>query len=270
MRRAWIIAAVLIVGVAVALIVTRDTGNQRYAATGTILESPDHGPELCLGGVAESYPPQCGGLPLVGWDWNAVDDEESASGTTWTSAYVEGTYDGKRFTLTAPPAPPRRQASDTDASAFDPACEEPDVIDSAVGGSEWQQATQGDDSWFNQVPGQAAVWVSDPSGDDWDGPFVVNVIVRPGNLADATTHIRKYWNGPLCLVERDQKTTKELDAIVARIGDVLTQDVLTAAPNYRRGVVEVMITLVDDQAQREVNDAFGAGVVRLTGSLTPV
>jgi hypothetical protein len=26
-------------------------------------------PELCLGDVALSYPPQCSGIPLKGWDW---------------------------------------------------------------------------------------------------------------------------------------------------------------------------------------------------------
>ncbi|MGH2759488.1 MAG: hypothetical protein ACRDKJ_07970, partial [Actinomycetota bacterium] len=109
MRRSWAVAvALLVIAIAlVAFLVTRDSGGQRYGATGTILEAPGHGPELCLGAVAESYPPQCGGPPIVGWDWNDVDGEESAGGTTWTIAYVEGTYDGERFTLTGPPRAPR-------------------------------------------------------------------------------------------------------------------------------------------------------------------
>jgi hypothetical protein len=40
----------------------------RYEADGTVLESPDHGAELCLGGIAESYPPQCSGLQIPNWD----------------------------------------------------------------------------------------------------------------------------------------------------------------------------------------------------------
>ena len=55
-----------------------------YQASGTVLESPEHGPQLCHV-VMESLPPQCEGIDLVGWDWSAVDDEESASGTTWGS-----------------------------------------------------------------------------------------------------------------------------------------------------------------------------------------
>ena len=38
---------------------------QRYQATSTVLQSRDHGPELCLGWVADSFPPLCGGLPIT-------------------------------------------------------------------------------------------------------------------------------------------------------------------------------------------------------------
>lgn len=41
-------------------------GTQRYGFSGTVLVSAEHGPELCLGGVNESLPPQCRGLPVVG------------------------------------------------------------------------------------------------------------------------------------------------------------------------------------------------------------
>src|SRR4029453_4677112 len=41
----------------------REAGRQaqRYQTTAGVLESPKHGPELCLGGVKMSYPPQCEG-----------------------------------------------------------------------------------------------------------------------------------------------------------------------------------------------------------------
>jgi len=50
---------------------------------GTVLDDGD-GPELCLGGVAESLPPQCGGPKVVGWDWADVEAQGSLAGTTWT------------------------------------------------------------------------------------------------------------------------------------------------------------------------------------------
>jgi hypothetical protein len=76
---------------------------KRYKATATVLERPGDLPELCEGAIAESYPPQCSGKPIVGWDWDDVENEESASGTTWGEYHVVGTWDGEQLTLTEKP-----------------------------------------------------------------------------------------------------------------------------------------------------------------------
>lgn len=58
-------------------------------------------PELCLGPVAESHPPQCGGPELVGWDWSAQRGVfEKQGGTRWGQFSVTGTWDGERLTVT--------------------------------------------------------------------------------------------------------------------------------------------------------------------------
>ncbi|RRR98168.1 hypothetical protein [Glycomyces terrestris] len=57
--------------------------------------------ELCAV-VAESYPPQCSGPPVAGWDWDAVEHEE-AQGVRWGTYVVAGTFDGKAFTVTEDP-----------------------------------------------------------------------------------------------------------------------------------------------------------------------
>lgn len=72
----------------------------RFRTTVGVLESPEHGPQLCYS-VAESYPPQCEGPDIEGWDWS-TEEAESASGTTWGSYRITGTWDGTTFTLTAP------------------------------------------------------------------------------------------------------------------------------------------------------------------------
>ncbi len=70
---------------------------------GTVLDDGD-GPGLCLGGVATSLPPQCGGPKVVGWGWADIEDQESRAGTTWTGDYVlTGTYEGDTFTITRRP-----------------------------------------------------------------------------------------------------------------------------------------------------------------------
>ena len=71
-------------------------------AVGTIM---DHGGEveLCLGPIAESYPPQCEGIPMPDWTWEGVDGSETAGDVTWGAYAVRGTYDGEAFTTVGPP-----------------------------------------------------------------------------------------------------------------------------------------------------------------------
>ncbi|WP_104107868.1 hypothetical protein [Nocardioides sp. 616] len=56
-------------------------------------------PELCLGPVAQSWPPQCRGLPLAGWRWSEHPEHEEQDGIRWGSFAVTGTWDGERFTV---------------------------------------------------------------------------------------------------------------------------------------------------------------------------
>ncbi len=58
-------------------------------------------PELCLGPIAESYPPQCGGPALVGWDWaDHQDTFEQQGDVRWGTYLVTGTWDGTSMTAT--------------------------------------------------------------------------------------------------------------------------------------------------------------------------
>lgn len=68
---------------------------------GTVLDDGS-GVQLCLV-VMESYPPQCHGIPLEGWDWGGLTGSETASGVTWGAYAVQGTYDGRALTVTQPP-----------------------------------------------------------------------------------------------------------------------------------------------------------------------
>lgn len=71
-------------------------------AQGTVLDTGGD-PQLCLGAIAESYPPQCSGIPIEGWDWEGLDGYETASDVTWGAYAVQGTYDGDTFVLTEDP-----------------------------------------------------------------------------------------------------------------------------------------------------------------------
>jgi hypothetical protein len=57
--------------------------------------------ELCLGPVAESYPPQCGGPPVEGWDWSDRDGTYDEQGQVrWGSYALTGEWDGTTFSAT--------------------------------------------------------------------------------------------------------------------------------------------------------------------------
>lgn len=53
----------------------------RFRTVTAVLESPEHGPQLCSY-MEESYPPGCAGPDVIGWDWDGLAAEPS-NGTTW-------------------------------------------------------------------------------------------------------------------------------------------------------------------------------------------
>jgi hypothetical protein len=242
---------------------------QRYEGIVTVLESPEHGPALCYL-LTASRPPRCSGLPVVGWDWNAVDDEQSAHGTTWGSWKVMGTYDRKSFTLTDTPT---RAGTTQDVSSdpdFSPACRKPIVVDSSQGVAEWEALGAGDFGPF-EVPGLIAGWVSNPDGNDES--FVGNLIVRPGARDEAVNRVRLHYGGPLCVVERAAPTAARLARVQSEVNDTAAQralgQVLGASYDGRRGVVDAMLWAVDRRAKAYAHRRWG-DTVGLHGVLNRV
>lgn len=229
---------------------------QEYEASGLVLENAAHGPELCLGAIASSLPPQCGGLPLRRWQWSMAPHRESTGGTTWAEVALRGTYDGRTFTVTevldAVTSPPPRREPDSS-----PACPTPEVTDPGATTAEWDR-TPGLDG-----PEVAAVWMS-------HAPPAINVVVRPGTGAAVRAMIRRTYGGPLCLVERDQRPRAELDAIQHRLVERLKGGLLTAATDEVRGKVVATVVVVTPELRAEIDREFGAGTVELEGRLIPV
>ena len=61
---------------------------------GLVLDNGE--PGFCLGPVAESYPPQCTGLAMTGWDWaEHRGDFDKAGDVRFGSFAVTGTFDGE-------------------------------------------------------------------------------------------------------------------------------------------------------------------------------
>lgn len=261
--------------------VERAAEGQRYRVTGTVLESPDHGPQLCKL-VKDSNPPQCEGMEIVGWDWSKVD-AESNSGTTWGGYTLVGTYDGERFTLTEPAAKPSgpRPPPEDDVT-FDTPCPEPEggwrVVDESRFGMEAQHLV---DKRTRSAPDFAGMWVDypyldpaelkDPAAAERSGAlrnFVLNVRFT-GDLAGREEWIREVWGGALC-VSQAKYTLQELSKIEQELQSQHGDDVLYSNADEYANHVELEMYVATDELQDGLDAKYGAGVVLLDGWLEPV
>lgn len=257
-----------------------DDYSGRFQVTATVLESPGQGPELCAGGVAESLPPQCGGPEIAGWDWDAVD-AESASGTTWGEYTLTGTWDGARFTLTEPAEPPvRPERSDAWETDFSTPCPEPEggwrPVDPATATDAGLQAAL---ALARESPDFAGAWIDQsyldtlaPDASDTELEAVANDPKRlvlnlrfTRDLEAREQEVRAVWGGALC-VSAAERTEAELRAIQEELSDVPG----FLGSGVTEGAVQVSVLVARVATQRELDDRYGAGVVRLVGALRPI
>jgi hypothetical protein len=246
---------------------------------GTVMDTGDEtGPELCLGAVAESYPPQCSGVPLVDWDWATVGRTYERSGDVrWGSYAVQGRYDGTTMTVTQDPV--TSALYDAPAPAEDPfvtACPEPEggwrIVDPDKVEFEDQDAVL---VTAMQLPGYAGSFVDGASfagleQPDADRPvddasrIIVNVLVTE-DVEGAEQALREVWGGALC-VTRAEHTEQELLEIQDRLTDL--PGLLSSGTQLDRVVADV---LWDDGTLQAWADAtYGEGLVRITSALREV
>lgn len=231
----------------------------RYTSTVTVLENPHHGPELCVSVVLESYPPQCGGVPVEGWDWSSVEFEH-AIGVSWGEYTVTGTFDGERLTLTEPARPPKTEAPPENERLGTPCPAPPGgwtVVDraSSMNGYAGLDAVAG---YTTAQPDHAATWL--------DGA-VLNVAFT-GDVDRHEQTLRSIWGGALC-VSTAERSSSELDAIGAELGYGTDPNVLGWSADGRRGIVIVGV-VVDDGFQAEMDLRWGPDVIDVWPALRPV
>jgi hypothetical protein len=216
---------------------TRGRGSQEFIARALVLEDRSHGPQICLGGVAQSLPPQCGGPDLIGWNWKQLAGFEKRNGSRWGEFVVVGSYDptANTLTLTRPAVP----ADEYDGPRFsdhgpEPAwstpCPEPAagwrVIDPAL-------TTQESQDWTRRAaqsrPDFGQLWVDQSinpaleDGFDSEDELAVNDPTKlilnisvTGNVEEAEADLRTTWGGALC-VSKAQHTERELAAVQGEI-----------------------------------------------------
>jgi hypothetical protein len=214
-----------------------------------------HGPELCLGPVAESYPPQCGGPALTDFDWGDAGSEE-ASGVRWGSYALTGAFDGSAFTVTdAIPAALYDTMAAPEEEPLAAACDSPTTTDTAKATPEDMDATL---AAASALPTYASAWLTGNT---------INVAVTE-DAEGAEAELRKTWGGMLCVttVERTDADLNEVNQeLQAALGDQLLTSGSTSPDSLDAQVV------FDDGSIQEWADAtYGDGLVRISSALVPV
>jgi hypothetical protein len=241
----------------------------RYRVDASVLESPQHGPQLCLA-MAQSYPPQCGGMDVVGWSWTGLA-HETARGTSWGSYRLTGTYDGTRLTLTEPAV--------NSTTVFEPSLR-PDFTSPCTpppGGWAPRDRAKTTDATLTRAIAQASAadgfagaWVDQyggPGAEDNDPLKTVLNVRFTGDLGAHETRLRKVWGGSLC-VQKAARSEAELTRIGAELRNLpglYSVSTDTVANSVQLCVHVATVALADRLAQQ-----YGPDAVQLTGMFEPI
>jgi hypothetical protein len=145
-------------------------GQVRTANVITVMDTGE--PQLCLGPIAESYPPQCSGPAITNWDWDTFGQDmyDEEGDIRWGTYVLTGTWDGTSFEVTE--AIP--------GALYDPAVPEPTPTPTpAVDYSDFALediATQLSDG----LPGVLGAY----GGEGTDGHVLVDVTYDDGSLQE--------------------------------------------------------------------------------------
>lgn len=220
----------------------------------TVLDS-GNGPELCLGAVAESYPPQCGGPAVADFEWGDVGVEE-VSGVKWGSYAVTGTFDGTTFTATdAIPAALYDAMNEPQAGGLEPACDAPETTDATKTTPQDLDATL---AAASALPGYGTSWLTGNT---------INVAVTD-DPEGAEQALRKTWGGPLC-VTTVEKTDADLNTVNQELQVALGESLLTSG-SLAPDTLDAQVVYDDGSIQEWADATYGEGLVRISSALEAV
>lgn len=244
--------------------------------SGTVLEDGS-GPQLCHY-VMESYPPQCGGPDIIGWDWE-VHEHEEAEGVRWGDYVLRGEFDpqAREFTLIedltedeAPPAP------ETDLGT---PCPDPE------GGWEMEGPERTTEETLQQtrqaaedLPGYAGVWVDQSlnpvSAEDINEAGEEEAVELESQLNDpeytilnvrvaddpegAYEVLREEWGGMLCVSEAAY-TEEELLAVQEQLEEI--PGMIGSSVDNTTNQLSVQVEYDDGTLQSQLDEHYGPGVV---------
>lgn len=266
-------------------------GSVTTQAPVTVMDT-DGTAELCLGAVAESYPPQCGGPELIGWDW---DDQDSGSyeeeqGTRWGEYVVVGVFDPPEgtFELESATAADEWEGEDpgeeTDLST---PCEEPeggweivdpDLVSEQLMYDTFERAEELDGyagAWMDQSlnPVQSEDLDEDADSGDQEhaeslnDPEYVIINVRVTEDPEAAYQaLREEWGGMLCVTEAEHEQA-ELEEIQQEIMEI--DGAQSAGVDTATNQLTLNVAYDDGSLESQLRDIYGEGTIRVTSQLVP-
>jgi hypothetical protein len=228
-------------------------GEVRTSGLVTVIDDGG-GPELCLGAVAESYPPQCGGPALADFDWGDVGSEE-ASGVRWGSYALTGTFDGSTFTVTdAIPAALYDTMAAPEEEPLAAACDDPTTTDTAKATPEDMDATL---AAASALPTYASTWLTGNT---------INVAVTE-DAEGAEAELRRTWGGMLC-VTTVERTDADLNEVNQELQAALGEQLLTSGSTSPDSL-DAQVVYDDGSVQEWADATYGDGLVRVSSALVP-
>ncbi len=229
-----------------------------------VLDSGD-GPELCLGPIALTLPPDCTGPPVDGWTWPEKGTRRTGS-VAWGDFFVVGTWDGERLTFekvvteeqASASLPPTEVVPDLGTPCPEPA--------GGWGAVDARRSTSDDQQQVLQLagtlPGYVELWVDDRGSSSQDPSTTVVDVEVTHDVAGAERRIRTVWGGPLC-VFLGARTQQE----VRRVQRHITGEPGVVSSGSSRGVLTVELVWDDGTRRRGYDTRYGVGLVTVTSAL---
>ncbi len=229
-------------------------GEVRTSGLVTVLDNGE-GPQLCLGAVAESYPPQCGGPELEDFDFGRRRRRE---GRRRDVGPVRRHRHLRRHDLHRHRRDPGRALRHDGASprpaALEPACDDATTTDADKATPEDMDATL---AAASALPTYATAWLS-------NGTISVAVTEDPEG---AEAELRKTWGGLLC-VTTVEKTDADLNAINQELQGALGEQLLTSGSTAPDSL-DAQVVFDDGSIQDWADATYGEGLVRVSSALEP-
>lgn len=251
--------------------------DQIYEATGLVL---DDGEELvlCVGSVADSLPPQCGGPELRGWSWDGLEFDE-AGGTRWGRFTVRGTYVDGVFTLKGQPVEP--EPFEGDGDPIDAPCPEPDggwaIPDPDRTEERHRLAATRQAEDQSDFAGAWIDYIVEPTDEEEMQPWGENIVLVLAFTGDPERHeteAREHWGGALCVWVKD-RTEEELETIQDELSDGWPEEEFGIETTFSSiditaGTVELGVVVSTPAFEAELEDRYGSLAVVLRPALHPV